>query len=127
MAYLKDIAQIVMDLYYQNYKADEEFFKKHHFKYLVGVCYNSFLQTYYDQSYNKNLAENGHGDVDLPTDWFLEEVAEVRLEGGKYMTDLKTKPYSFLNDNQYRSIQDIILNDCSCEMRLARIQLIERW
>jgi hypothetical protein len=127
MALLKDIAQIVMDLYYQNYKSDEEFFKKHHFKYLITVCYNDFIQKYYDQSYTKNLAENGHAEVDLSSDWFVEEVVEVKLENGFYSALLKNRPYAFLHDNQYRSISDIIPEECACDLRLSRIKHVERW
>jgi hypothetical protein len=127
MAYLKDIAQIVMDLYYQNYKADEEFFKKHHFKYLVTVCYNSFIQDYYDLNYTKNLAENGHAQVDLSSDWFVEEEAEVKYENGNYTAILKNRPFAFLHDNQYRSISDIVPVDCDCDVRLSRIKAVERW
>ena len=44
MAKLKDTAQATMDLYYQSFKADEDFFDLDDFKYLNSVAYADFLQ-----------------------------------------------------------------------------------
>jgi hypothetical protein len=123
MAFLKNTAQNLMDLYYQNYKSDEDFFKKHHFKYIAAVAYNALLQSYYDDSYRRNLAENGRGDVDLNQDWFITEEVEIKNEHGLFVGSFKNKPYAFMHDNQYRSISTIIplTQTTGCIVKLARI------
>lgn len=122
MAKLKDTAQATMDLYYQSFKADEDFFGINDFKYLNSVAYADFLQQYYDQSYQKNLAEKGIGDVELADDLFILEEAEVKYANGQYAAILKQKPFSFLHDNNYRSIQNIFPpSDAECNVRLARV------
>lgn len=126
MALLKDTAQATMDLYYQSFKADEDFFDLNDFKYLNSVAYADFLQKYYDDNYKKNLAEKGIGDVEFSDDLFILEEAEVKFENGVYFTILKQKPYSFLHDNNYRAIQNIFPPaDAQCKMLLARVNSMQ--
>jgi hypothetical protein len=127
MAQLGNTAQQTMDLYYQHFRTDQDFFRLVHFRYLCAVAYASLLQDYYEKSYARALSENGMGDVDLPTEWMISETLGVQSGAhGEHYLELKQKPFSFLYDNQFRSIQTIMpVGDFSA--RLFRISIKEVW
>lgn len=127
MAFLEDTATATMDLYYQNFKADEDFFTLEHFKYLNGVSYNGFLQDYYEKNYQKNLAEQGRGEVEFDGGWLVPvELSLERQDNGELAATFQQKPFSFLYDNQNRSVQ-LIEPVGSCVVKLARISSLEIW
>jgi hypothetical protein len=78
MANLADTAQITMDLYYQNYKTDEDFFKLKHFLYLSGVAYSKLLEEEYILARKEAKLEEGLTDIVLADDWLIEQTLELK-------------------------------------------------
>lgn len=104
------IAQHIMDLYYQEYKSQEDFFELHHFEFMVSAAYYKLLQMEYERQYNKNLSEEGIGFITLSQDWLIKDRLELKKEkdGDRYYIELNTKPFSFLFDKQNSGIQNVI-------------------
>lgn len=111
MSVLKVVAQNVMDLYYQQYKSEEDFFKLYHFKYLVSISYAAYLQNEYEKSYKMNLAETGVGEATLSPEWFINNNIEVKRSDDKispFVGELPCKPFHFKFDKQSSGIKDVL-------------------
>lgn len=129
MSTQSSLAQNTMDLYYQQYASDEDFFKIYHFKYLNGITYAALLQAEYEKSYAKNLAETGIGMATISDDWFCHETVQLvrATEIGQFVTQLKChKIFSFRYDRQDTGLKDVIALNGSCG-DFIRLRFIERW
>lgn len=107
---LIDTAQITMDLYYRDYKSDENFFDIDHFKYLCGVAYANILETEYKEARREARADEGATDVTLQSDWLVREVLEVKRSEDYPNTleaDLKSPLFSFPFDAYSYGIQSV--------------------
>jgi hypothetical protein len=127
MAQLSIVAQNIMDLYYQQYKADEDFFELSHFEYLAGVAYGKILQDEYEKNYKMNLQIEGYGFVDLSQDWLKIEELKLEKDAYGYFIKLSKKPLSFLYDKQSSAIQNIVpLGGTKCA-EFIRMNAEENW
>lgn len=127
MGFLIDTAQNAMDLYFQQYRSDEEFFQEYHFKYLCGIAYAKLLQEEYEKSYNKNLAEHGLGEAQLNPDWFISIETDVKASDiGDREIVLKQKPFTFRYDKQSSGIQGLFPLNGKCG-DFIRITIDEIW
>lgn len=97
-----------MDLYYQQFKSDEDFFEVEHFEYLNGVVYAKLLQEEYERSYQKSLAETGRGYATISPQWYIEETVKVTTSDmGDAEIVMKDCPFTFRFDRSNTAIQGI--------------------
>lgn len=127
MGQLIEVAQNLMDLYYQQYKSDEDFFEEYHFKYIVAAGYAKLLQDKYEKSYRQNKAENNIGEATLNPQWFVsEEIEVVASEDADRELTLKSCPFFFDFDKQSSSIQGIYPLSGKCR-EFIRIDIDSLW
>lgn len=108
MAKLETLSQTTMDLYFQQYKSDEDFFEYSHFVYLCAAAYAQILQEEYEKSYMLNLREKQIGEANLNPEWFIEEEKEVTTsETGDRELTLASCPFSFRFDKQSSGVQGV--------------------
>ncbi len=128
MGKLSIVAQNVMDLYYQQYKSEEDFFQFSHFLYLTAIGYAAYLQSEYEKSYAKNLAETGTGEATLNSEWFITEEIEIKNSDqvASFYAQLKHPVFQFNFDKQSSGIKDIIALNGRCK-DFVRINFDERY
>lgn len=127
MGQLVEVAQNLMDLYYQQYKSDEDFFEEYHFKYIVAAAYAKLLQDKYEKSYAKNKRENNIGEATLNPQWFVTEEIEVgSSDDADKELELKSCPFFFDFDKQSSSIQGIYPLSGKCR-EFIRIGVDDLW
>lgn len=127
MAKLSIVAQNIMDLYYQQFKADEDFFELSHFEYLAGIAYAKILQDEYEKNYKMNLQIEGYGFVDLSQDWLKIEEQKLEKDSYGFFIKLDKKPFSFLYDKQSSAIQNVTpLGGKQCS-EFIRMNADEKW
>lgn len=111
MAKLNDTAQMVMDLYFQQFKTDEDFFTLFHFSYLVGVAYSKILEDEYKEARNRARQEEGLIDeITLQADWLtIKEIDVKRIpdEPFSFEAELPARPFSFPYDRFGYGVQSI--------------------
>jgi hypothetical protein len=107
MPLLADTAQIIMNLYYQSYRTDEGFFKLFHFKYIAGAVISKIMEEEYKEAKKLSRVDDDLADVNLPTEWLVQEEYEVEKKGDDNIIKLKHKPFSFPFDYLGRSVQTI--------------------
>jgi hypothetical protein len=110
MATLTDTAQMVMDLYYQNYKSREDFFSLKHFIYLCGVAYSKLLEDEYKEARALAKLEEGFTDIFMSEDWMVYEtitLKPVKDEPGSYVGNLRTPVFAFPYDPYNYGIQSV--------------------
>lgn len=113
MPKLVNTAQALMDMYYQNYKTDEDFFDLTHFRYLCGVVYSKILEDEYKEARAIAKAETGYTEISLQSDWLQEIEVEIKesddpYEQGDMVAKLPFRPFSFPYDPYSFGIQSII-------------------
>lgn len=127
MANFSDLAQNIMDLYYQQYKSDEDFFELYHFEYLSWVAYSKLLQDEYEKSYKMALAETGIGLAQINPQWYkIEEKDVVASDMGDREVVLDNCPFTFRFDKQSTGIQDILPLSGKCG-EFIRLGIGEWW
>lgn len=129
MANIADIAQMVQDLYFQDYRKGEDFFQEVHFIYLCGVSYSKIVEDEYKQARREAFAENGIIDVQLSDEWLLFEKLKVSKadEEGVYKAELKHPVFSFPFDPNNNGIQTVRnLNFTGCK-EFIRIPARRKW
>lgn len=127
MASLIITAQNCMDLYYQQFKSDEDFFEDYHFKYLCGVAYAKILQDEYEKSYKLNLMEKGIGMASINPQWFVAEEIELKASDiGDKEIQLKACPFTFRFDMQSSGIQGLYPLNGTCG-DFIRINVDDKW
>jgi len=127
MAQLVEVAQNIMDLYYQQYKSDEDFFEEYHFKYLAAAAYAQILQEEYEKSYKLSLAEKGIGEPALNPEWFISEEKEVvASDMGDKELKLASCPFTFRFDKQSSGVQGVYPLAGKCG-EFIRISVDDQW
>lgn len=128
MPVLADTAQIIMNLYYQQYKSDEDFFKLFHFKYLAGSVVSKIMEDDYTKAKAESRSIDPYAEVDLPAEWLIPEENEVKKDGSDNIIKLKHQPFSFPYDLLGRTVQRIEnLSPGSTCTEWIRISIKEKW
>jgi hypothetical protein len=113
MAKMADTAQMAMDMYFQNFKTDEDFFHLYHFTYLCGIAYARILEDEFKEARAQSKAESGYTtyDIALQSDWLIEKELDVKKhedrEDDAYYVDLPVRPFSFPYDPYGYGIQSV--------------------
>jgi hypothetical protein len=109
MASLKDVSVAIMDLFYQDYKKEDDFFSEEHFFYMAGVAFSKILEMEYKASRKEAKAEEGITDVQLQPDWQVAaEIMVQKIDGtSDYKATLPHRPFSFPYDEYGYGIQRV--------------------
>lgn len=110
MANIADTAQIVQDLYFQNYRKSEDFFREAHFRYLCGVAYSKIVEDEYKMARREAFQEFGFTEVALSTEWLIDEQVEVKKvqdQHNMWKAKLKHPLFVFPYDQASNGIQII--------------------
>lgn len=114
MSKISHTVQIIMDLFYQSYTSDENFFQKEHFHYLVGSYYNSLIIADYNKSKAENASENGYIYPTFSAAMMVNKKYDVKTDDDfKYFEiggDVVTFPY----DNRGYGVQNIRCYNKAC-------------
>lgn len=99
-----------MDLYYQNYRTDEDFLRLQHFVYLCGVAYSKILEDEYKEARKESKIDEVFADIFLQDDWLVEETVQMKKdeqEDETYYGYLKRPVFSFPYDPFSYGIQSV--------------------
>jgi hypothetical protein len=110
MANLADTAQMTMDLYYQNFKTDEDFFNLTHFLYLSGVAYSKLLEDEYKEARKEAKMEDSFAEIFIQADWLIEQTIEMKRiedEDNSFSGTLSSPLFSFPYDPYSFGIQSV--------------------
>lgn len=120
---LEQTAQLVMDLYYKNYKQESEFFVLTHFIYLCCTTYAKIINDMYAEEKKKNKDSDGFSFANFSGPWLLEEWCEIKKndDGVSY---IETSMPCFVFDfdalaSSVHSIQKGAKGQCGDVMRLS--------
>lgn len=74
-------AQIIQDLFFQDYTSDESFIKPEHIRYLIGGYYNIILNADYEKSKRENQIEVGIIYPTVSSELIRKKDYDVKKEG----------------------------------------------
>lgn len=126
MPVLADTAQVIMNLYYQSYRKDADFFRLFHFKYITGAVISKIMEEEYKAAKQAARVDDPSAEIDLPAEWLIGEVVEVKQEGNDNIITLKHTPFQFPYDLLGRTVQYIETADGPCR-DFVRISVKEKW
>jgi hypothetical protein len=132
MSKLSALAQNTMDLYFQEYRKDDEFFELYHFSYLCSIAYARVLQDEYEKSYAMNLRETGVGMATISDDWFINvpiTISRTQKDTEALASFEATIPcsiFSFRYDRSNAGIKEIIPLNGRCG-DFIRTSLALKW
>ena len=120
---LKQVGDMAQDLYYQDYKADEQFFDLPHFKFLLATKYAEILNAEVKINKAENKVLTGFSFLEVSPDWLIWETVKVkRIVGGKPQAELPTSIFSFDYDVVGSGVQFVNMGDSACG-ELVRISM----
>lgn len=125
---LKLVAQQVEDQYYQNYKADVDFFDLNDFILYTGNTISAIYNAYYQEKYKELLSEKKDEVVQFDAGMLSEQILEVKSNvAGILFAKYKHPIMSFLYDNQTTGIQDIFSIKPAGNNEFERTNISEKW
>jgi hypothetical protein len=123
---LLDVAQRVLDQYFQDYAPADAFFTVDDFAYWISVVYGKFADDTAMMIYKNSLTENGVGYITFSQDWWKSKQYEIAKKDGESFVDLDIKYVGFSYDTQNSGIQLIIPIGNKCGT-LYRTTITEVW
>lgn len=102
---LLDVAQRVMDSYYQDFAPSDAFFTLDDFAYWLGRVYEKDADDTAQGIYKLSLAEQGMGYITFTQDWWKSKEFTVKNKDGQYFIELDIKYVGFTYDTQNSGIQ----------------------
>jgi len=121
------VATRVMDLYYQQFRTNSDFFNKEDFEYYVGVGYGEVLQLEWDKNYALIKRDEGNSDlVKFDNGWLKEIEVKVKRDSNTGWAELPQTVMSFDSDRNNTGIQDVFPVGCTgCGMLVRDTSDIE--
>ena len=119
------LAQDIMDLYYQDYKAAEDFFDLDHFVRQVKYSYDRLLKEEYERRRQELRQEGIVRELIVTLDQSWLSAKEFDIKGDTTELDLEEKVFSFPFDTNSIGVQDVVALDYACI--LARATESELW
>jgi hypothetical protein len=127
MAKLIDTAEALMDMYYQQYRTDEDFFTLDHFVYICAVVYSKILEDEYQQARREARQQEGYANIVLNHDFLISEKITPQKEDGDYVLNLKSKLFAFPYDPYSFAIQRIHNPAAGCKRFIRTNMLKADW
>jgi hypothetical protein len=121
-------AEKTMDLYYQQYKHEDEFFDKEDFIFYCAAGYAALVQEEYEKMYNRQAQETGMAAAIMNPEWFQPLPFPVTFNGtlDQYEAKLPQKPFGFRFDNSLSSIEGVYPLGGNCR-QFVRHVASENW
>lgn len=105
MLTLRQVGQMASDLFYQNYKADDQFFDLEHFKFLLAAEYVKQVQAESTANKRENKQFSGFSYIEVSTYWLKTERVKVTTEDGVKTAVLTQQPFQFNFDSVGSGVQ----------------------
>lgn len=121
MATLKQIAQMAMDLYYRDYKSDDQFFDLEHFAFLSVGAYVGLVNEEGVLNKAMNRQQTGVSFIEISPDWIREEEVKVEKKGKRNIARLKYKVFAWDFDAMASGIQRVVVDTDSPCSELQKI------
>lgn len=118
---LKYVAQDTMDLYYQNYKADNDFFDLSDFVTHCGNAITAIYQAFYNQEYQQLRQEKKDEFITFDIAWLNADEIDVKKERDITFAILQHSVMTFPFDKSLTGIQ-LVLDDNGVEVERTTIQ-----
>jgi hypothetical protein len=114
---LELLAEKTMDLYYQQYKSQEDFFELEDFMFYCSVAYAFLLQEDYNEMYKASKQDTGIAEGEINPEWYVPEVLNVKRNPvtDEWEAQLTNKPFSFRFDKTFSSIGNIEAAGGNCQ------------
>lgn len=122
---LKQIADMAEDLYYQNYKADDQFFDLAHFKFLLATKYAEIINDEYKANKLLNKTLTGFSWVEISQDWLITESVEIKRDKDEMSAELSQGIFGFEFDALSSGVQFVNIGGQCGE--LVRISINDRF
>jgi hypothetical protein len=106
---LKMVATDCMDLFYRNYKADNDFFDLSDFIEYTGNTISGIYQKAYDLQYQMNRQERKDEIITFDSSMLSEQELEVKDTGGQLVATIKEPIMAFMGDNNTSGIQEMFI------------------
>jgi hypothetical protein len=116
-----------MDLYYQQYKSNADFFDLLDFDYFVGVGHADILQMEYDKSYALLRQDHAQDIVQFDDAWLTKVVLKVKKDEEGYYSDLPGEVMSFMTDRQTVGIQNVFALEGGRRREINRGSINTTW
>lgn len=123
---LAHLAQLIADLYFQDYPSDEEFFDIEDFKSQVSSAYAKLLNDDYQTQKLINRQDEGFSIVSLSPDILRRETITLEKEGDVYVAKLKKPFFVFPFDSMATAIQSVSVPDHRCN-EFIKVSIDDRW
>jgi hypothetical protein len=108
---LKHIAQEGMDLFYQNFKSDAEFWEISDVIALAGNAASAIYTEFYQQEYAMLRSEGKDDVVAFDTGWLDEQILEIKQGDGFLIADFINPIMAFPYDRQSVGVQNVFIED----------------
>lgn len=102
------VAQTAMDLFYSEYKGDDDFFNIDDFVLNCGNTLSDLYLQEYRIQYQQIRQEKRDEVVAFSSEWLFSEVLDVKLIEGEYTSILSQRVMSFPYDSQNVGLQEVI-------------------
>lgn len=109
MATLVEAAQRMMDLFEQNYQANDKFLDLDDWKYQIATAYSTALSTMYQSERRANKQMDGFSNIEIPAAWLVSEEITIEYDedDDRYYSNLKHPVFSFDWDNAANALQGV--------------------
>jgi hypothetical protein len=125
---LQQLAQRVMDLYYQNYPPNDAFLDIDDFKFHIAAIYSSKLAAEFEVMRREGRTETGFPNVQLSPQWLQEEVLTIQYseEEHRHYANTSRPVFGFKWDGTACSLQGVHSHDPLHHKIYRKISLHER-
>lgn len=108
MATLKEIAQMSMDMFYRDYKSDDQFFDLQHFAFLAIGAYVDLVNKEGIVNKALNRQATGFSTIELSPDWLIAEKVKIEKKDNVNIGKLKYKAFSWDYDAMANGIYRVV-------------------
>lgn len=125
--HLKYVAQQALDLFYQNYKSDIDFWNLGDAIDFTGNAASAIYQNFYQQEYAMLRSEKKDDVVQFDIGWLDEQVLKVENKGGILISKLSCPVMTFPYDRQQSGIQLILITNPASIDEVERTSISAAW
>lgn len=108
------IAQIVLDLYMQDFAQEGSFLQLEHINLLLETALAEKLNMDFKEQKLITKAQSGFSWVETSSDMLVRKDIDVSVEDGDYFVTLPSKPFAFEYDSLGSAVQRVVPVGCKC-------------
>lgn len=125
---LKQIGDMAMAMYYQNYKSDDQFFDLAHFKFLAVNKYTELINDEANSNKLQNRGLTGFSFMEISSEWLIEETLKLQRDNKKnyHYVETERTPFPFDYDAMGSAVQYVSLVGNQCG-ELKRMAITDKW